>query len=192
MDIGIENDQVGRPTDGVRHKYDEHHPGLPYGLHERLVRGLTREAPHLLLGRVDVNEDAHVADGDDDKRNDDADRQVEHRVAVHEDAVVAPAQRHLTGGRPVHVRRRVDEYAEKPRGGAADRRRAAREDGAVASVAADVHVAVDGDEADAEQRAGAAYHAHAAQGGVQARLVVVEVYALDDAWGQRTMDVWIM
>ena len=190
VDVGIQHDEVRRPADGVREEDDEHHARLPDRLHQRLVRRLTREATHLLLGGVDVDEDAHIADGDDDERHHDAGRQVEHRVAVHRKTRVARAQRHAPVARPVHVRRRVDDDAEQPRGHAARGRRAAREDGPIAAVVADVHVAVDGDEADAQQRAGAADHAHAAEGGVQARLVVVEPHALSDTWW-RQWESWL-
>ena len=188
MDVSVQDNQVGRPADGVVNEDDEHHSRLPYRLHQRLVRRLTREPTHFLLGRMDVDEDSHVADGDDDERYHDADSEVEHGVGVHVIAGVARVQRHVSVVRPVHVRRDVDQYAEQPRGCAADGRRRAREDRPVASVATDVNVAVDGDEADAEQRAGAADHADATQGGVQAWLVVIETHALDDACGENRDD----
>ena len=190
VDVGVQHDEIRRPAHGVREEDHKHHPSLSDRLHQRLVRRLTREATHLLLGGVDVDEDAHVADGDDDKRHHDAGGQVEHRVAVHRKSRVTCAQRHAPVARPVHVRRCVDDDAEEPRGHTTGGRGAAREDGAIAAIVADIHVAVDGDEADAQQRAGAADHAHAAEGGVQARLVVVEPHALSDTWW-RQWEWWL-
>ena len=105
MGVSVEDNEVGHPTYGVVNKDDEHHSRLSYGLHQRLVRRLTREATHFLLGRVDVNEDANVADGDDDERYHDPDCEVEHGVGVNAYVVVARLQRAIG---PVHMRRHVD------------------------------------------------------------------------------------
>ena len=183
MGVGVKNNQVGRPTDGVVNEYDEHHPRLSYRLHQRLVHRLTREAPHFLLRRMDVDEDSHVADGYDDERYHDADSEVEHGVGVHAYFVVARLQGAI---RPVHMRGHVDQYAEQPRGGAADHSCCSRKDRPVASVATDVHVAVDGDEADAEQRACAADHAHAGQSRIKAWFVVVEAQTLQNTCKTQT------
>ena len=108
MDVGVEDDQIGRPAYGVVNKDDEHHPRLSYRLHQRLVRRLTREATHFLLGRMDVDEDANITDGYDDKWHNDAYGEVEHGVGVHVIAGVARVQRNIPVVRPMHMRRDVD------------------------------------------------------------------------------------
>jgi len=189
-DVGEEHDDVRRPARREGNEYYEDHLHLAYGFDDRRLRrrnaatsGSDAGLHHLqdsLLGLLDVGEDTPVAYGDNGQRQQHADADEEHRVAVRcrpvPQTLLRLAVERVNG--PPDVAGQIECHANQPGARDYDKAVASREQRGVALMVTYEDVSIDADAADTQQR----HHATCDAQTCEERAEPFPVVRLEERW----------